>query len=238
MSVFWSELQEYFPFLLMGAKVTLELSFISMAGGMVLGFLAAIGRLSENRLIRWPLEAYVEIWRDTPLIVQLLLIYFSLPEFGIVLSGFWAGVLGLTLNLSAYLSEVYRAAIIAVDPGQKAAAISLGMSPFQVYRRLIVPQAFVACLPTQGGYFIALLKDCSLVSFISVNELLRHATIVISNTFDSMNTYLMVAVIYFCMSFTSARCVGWLERTLTPARRKKVVIKPIMSELAEEDKTL
>lgn len=238
MSVFWSELQEYFPFLLMGAKVTLELSFISMAGGMVLGFLAAIGRLSENRLIRWPLEAYVEIWRDTPLIVQLLLIYFSLPEFGIVLSGFWAGVLGLTLNLSAYLSEVYRAAIIAVDPGQKAAAISLGMSPFQVYRRLIVPQAFVACLPTQGGYFIALLKDCSLVSFISVNELLRHATIVISNTFDSMNTYLMVAVIYFCMSFTSARCVGWLERTLTPARRKKVFIKPIMSELAEEDKTL
>lgn len=238
MSVFWSELQEYFPFLLIGAKVTLELSFISMAGGMVLGFLAAIGRLSENRLIRWPLEAYVEIWRDTPLIVQLLLIYFSLPEFGIVLSGFWAGVLGLTLNLSAYLSEVYRAAIIAVDPGQKAAAISLGMSPFQVYRRLIVPQAFVACLPTQGGYFIALLKDCSLVSFISVNELLRHATIVISNTFDSMNTYLMVAVIYFCMSFTSARCVGWLERTLTPARRKKVVIKPIMSELAEEDKTL
>ncbi|MFT9000085.1 MAG: amino acid ABC transporter permease [Acetobacter syzygii] len=238
MSVFWSELQEYFPFLLMGAKVTLELSFISMAGGMVLGFLAAIGRLSENRLIRWPLEAYVEIWRDTPLIVQLLLIYFSLPEFGIVLSGFWAGILGLTLNLSAYLSEVYRAAITAVDPGQKAAAISLGMSPFQVYRRLIVPQAFVACLPTQGGYFIALLKDCSLVSFISVNELLRHATIVISNTFDSMNTYLMVAVIYFCMSFTSARCVGWLERTLTPARRKKVVIKPIMSELAEEDKTL
>lgn len=238
MSVFWSELQEYFPFLLIGAKVTLELSFISMAGGMVLGFLAAIGRLSENRLIRWPLEAYVEIWRDTPLIVQLLLIYFSLPEFGIVLSGFWAGVLGLTLNLSAYLSEVYRAAIIAVDPGQKAAAISLGMSPFQVYRRLIVPQAFVACLPTQGGYFIALLKDCSLVSFISVNELLRHATIVISNTFDSMNTYLMVAVIYFCMSFTSARCVGWLERTLTPARRKKIVIKPIMSELAEEDKTL
>lgn len=235
MSVFWSEVQEYFPFLLTGAEVTLELSLISMVGGMVLGFLTAIGRLSKNRFIRWPLEAYVEIWRDTPLIVQLLLIYFSLPEFGIVLSGFWAGVLGLTLNLSAYLSEVYRAAIIAVDPGQKAAAISLGMSPLQVYRRLIIPQAFVACLPTQGGYFIALLKDCSLVSFISVNELLRHATIVISNTFDSMNTYLMVAVIYFCMSFTSARCVGWLERTLTPARRKKTAIKPIMSELAEED---
>lgn len=238
MSVFWSEAQEYFPFLLTGAKVTLELSLISMVGGMVLGFLAAIGRLLESRFIRWPLEAYVEIWRDTPLIVQLLLIYFSLPEFGIVLSGFWAGVLGLTLNLSAYLSEVYRAAIMAVDPGQRAAAVSLGMSPFQVYRRLIIPQAFVACLPTQGGYFIALLKDCSLVSFISVNELLRHATIVISNTFDSMNIYLMVAVIYFCMSFTSARCVGWLERTLTPERRKIVGIKPIMSELAEEDNTL
>lgn len=238
MSVFWLELQEYFPFLLTGAEVTLELSLISMVGGMALGFLAAIGRLSDNRFIRWPLEAYVEIWRDTPLIVQLLLIYFSLPEFGLVLSGFWAGVLGLTLNLSAYLSEVYRAAIIAVDSGQKAAAISLGMSPFQMYRRLIIPQAFVACLPTQGGYFIALLKDCSLVSFISVNELLRHATIVISNTFDSMNTYLMVAVIYFFMSFTSARCVSWLERKLSPARRKKAAIKPIMPEMAEKDNTL
>lgn len=234
MSVFWSELQEYFPFLLKGAEVTLQLSIISMAFGMILGFLTAVGRLSDKKIIRWPLEAYVEIWRDTPLIVQLLLIYFSLPELGIVLSAFWAGVLGLTLNLSAYLSEVYRAAILAVDQGQKAAALSLGMSPFLMYRRLIIPQAFVACLPTQGGYFIALLKDCSLVSFISVNELLRHATIMISNTFDSMNTYLMVAIIYFCMSFTSARCVSWLERKLTPSRNRKPKIKPTISEMSEE----
>ncbi|MBS0986093.1 amino acid ABC transporter permease [Acetobacter thailandicus] len=233
MSVFWSEVHEYLPFLLSGAEVTLQLSFISMAGGMILGFLTASGRLSGSRLIRWPLEAYVEIWRDTPLIVQLLLIYFSLPELGIILPAFWAGALGLTLNLSAYLSEVYRAAIQAVDEGQKSAAISLGMSPLQIYRRLIIPQAFVASLPTQGGYFIALLKDCSLVSFISVNELLRHATIVISNTFDSMNTYLMVALIYFIMSFTSARCVSWLERKLTPSRHTKGGVANVMPEAVE-----
>jgi ABC-type amino acid transport system permease subunit len=138
-----------------------------------------------------------------------------------MLPGFWAGVLGLTLNLAAYLSEVFRAAISAVDEGQRAAGLSIGMSGTMIYRRIILPQAFVMALPTLGGYFIALLKDCSLVSFIAVNELLRHATIVISNTFDSMDTYFMVAIIYFAMSFFCSRLVARLERALTPAHLRK-----------------
>ncbi|MGY6768967.1 amino acid ABC transporter permease [Komagataeibacter xylinus] len=224
---FFYAVPEHFPFLLQGALVTVELSLISMLLGTLLGFFLAVGRLSARRALRWPLDAFVEVVRDTPLIVQLLLIYFSLPEAGIVLSAFWAGIAGLTLNLAAYLSEVFRAAIVAVDKGQREAAISLGMSPVAVYCRVIIPQAALASLPTLGGYFIALLKDCSLVSFISVNELLRHATIVISDTFDSMDTYIMVAIIYFMMSFISARIIRYVEVWLTPSNRRATLSVPL-----------
>lgn len=207
----------HFPFLLEGAVVTLELSFVSMACALVVGLLAAMGRLSGRRWVEWPLLAYVEIWRDVPLIVQLMVIYFTLPEIGIVLPGFWAGVAGLSLNLGAYMSEVFRAAILSVDPGQRAAGLSIGMSRAMVYRRVVLPQALRIAVPTIGGYFISLLKDSSLVSFIAVNELLRHGTIVIANTFASMQVYMMVAAIYFVLSFVAARAVRWLERQLTPA---------------------
>ena len=151
----------HFPFLLEGAVVTLELSFVSMACALVVGLLAAMGRLSGRRWLEWPLLAYVEIWRDVPLIVQLMVIYFTLPEIGVVLPGFWAGVVGLSLNLGAYMSEVFRAAILSVDPGQSAAGLSIGMSRAMVYRRVVLPQALRIAVPTIGGYFISLLKDSS-----------------------------------------------------------------------------
>ena len=217
---FFEQIPEHFPFLLQGALVTIELSLVSMSLGMLLGLGVAIGRLSRFAWLRWPLNVFVEIWRDTPLIVQLLVIYFTLPQIGIVLPGFWAGVLGLTLNLGAYLSEVFRSAIGGVDPGQRAAGMSIGMSGAMIYRRIVLPQAFRTALPTLGGYFVALLKDCSLVSFIAVNELLRHATIVIADTFDSMDTYFMVAIIYFCMSFASSRIVARIERAITPPHHR------------------
>src|SRR5207253_5461296 len=130
-----------------------------------------------------------------PLVVQLLVIYFTLPQIGLTLSGFWAGVLGLSLNLGAYLSEVFRAAILSLDKGQREAGLSIGMSRTRIYLRVILPQALKIAIPTVGGYFISLLKDSSLVSFIAVNELLRHGSIVIANTFLSMQVYLMVAII-------------------------------------------
>ena len=208
---------KYFPYLLEGAVVTIELSVISMACAIVLGLLVALGRLSQIRALDWFLQAYLEIWRNVPLIVQLLVIYFTLPEIGLTLPAFWAGILGLTLNLAAYLSEVFRAAISAIDKGQRDAALSIGMSRVTMYRRVILPQAFLIAVPTVGGYFISLLKDCSLVSFIAVNELLRHGVFIISTTFRSMEIYAMVAIIYFVLSFISSRLMRWLELTLTPA---------------------
>lgn len=207
---------QYFPFLLKGAVVTLQLSVLSMACALVIGMAVALGRLSGIRPLNWLLATYIEIWRDVPLIVQLMVIYFTLPEIGIRLPGFWAGTLGLSLNLGAYLSEVFRSAIISVDPGQREAGRSIGMSQIMTYQRIVLPQALRIAIPTVGGYFIALLKNSSLVSFVAVNELMRNGTILISNTFRSMEIYMMVAMIYFALSFVASRIVQSIEQALTP----------------------
>jgi His/Glu/Gln/Arg/opine family amino acid ABC transporter permease subunit len=216
---FFSLVPRYFPFLLKGALVTIELSVVSMTCALAIGLAVALGRLSSRRWLDWPLRAYVEIWRDVPLVVQLLVIYFTLPQIGLTLPGFWAGVLGLALNLGAYLSEVFRAAIQSIDHGQSEAGLSIGMSRAMIYRRVILPQAFKVALPTISGYFISLLKDSSLVSFIAVNELLRHGTIVIAETFLSMQVYVMISIIYFAMSFVAARIARWIEQRYTPVHR-------------------
>jgi len=214
---FWLVLvPRYMPFLLQGALVTLELSVISMVFAILIGLVCALGRMSRNRIVSPIVASYVEIVRDVPLIVLLLVIYFTLPQIGLSLPGFWAGVLGLSLNVGAYLSEVFRAALTSVDPGQKDAGLSMGMSRLTVFRRVSLPQAMLIAVPTVGGYFISLLKDSALVSFIAVNELMRQGTILISNTFRSMEIYFMVAIVYFVMSFVAARLVRWLERSLTP----------------------
>jgi His/Glu/Gln/Arg/opine family amino acid ABC transporter permease subunit len=219
-------LPRYMPFLLEGAVTTIQISVLSMAAAIVIGLLVALGRLSRRPVLSSVLATYVEIWRNVPLIVQLLVIYFSLPQFGISLSGFSAGVLGLSLNVGAYLSEVFRAAILSVDNGQRDAGLSIGMSRFRIYQRVILPQALRIAIPTIGGYFIALLKDSALVSYIAVNELLRHGTIVISNTFKSMEIYIMVAVVYFVISFISARFVAYIERSLTPTYLRTAKVQP------------
>jgi polar amino acid transport system permease protein len=207
----------YLPRLLEGAAVTIQLSVISMVFATALGLLVALGRMGRSRILRGILNSYVEVFRDVPLIVQLLVIYFSLPSIGISLPAFWAGVLGLSLNLAAYMSEMFRASILSIDAGQREAGLSIGMSEAAVYRRIILPQAFRVALPTMGGYFIALLKDCSLVSFIAVSELLRQGSMIIASTFKSMEVYLLVAMIYFVMSFAASRLVKLVERWLTPA---------------------
>lgn len=217
---FFVLIPEHFPYLLEGAVVTLELSVLSMILGVVVGLIVALGRLSGRWWLEWPLRAYVEVWRDVPLIVQLLVIYFTLPTIGIVLPGFWAGILGLSLNMGAYLSEVFRAAIQSIDPGQREAGMSIGMSRTMIYGRVILPQALRIAIPTVGGYFISLLKDSSLVSFIAVNELLRHGSILINNTFRSMEIYMMVAIIYFIMSFVASRMVIKVEQVLTPEHQR------------------
>jgi His/Glu/Gln/Arg/opine family amino acid ABC transporter permease subunit len=211
----------YLPRLLKGVPVTLELSFCSMAIGVVIGLTCAIAIQTRNRFACWTVRVYVEICRDVPTIVILLFIYFALPLYGISLPAFWAGVVGLSIVLGAYLSEVFRAAIEAIDPGQYQAGMALGLGRAVIYWKIILPQAMTIAVPTLGGYFISLLKDCALVSFIAVEELLRQGKYIIAENFRSMDTYLLIGIVYFVLSFTSARVIKRLEIWLRPAYLRK-----------------
>ncbi len=207
----------YLPRLLAGAVTTLEVSVLSMIIGTLLGLLTAIARLAAPWPLRLIARVYVDLCRGTPLVVLLLLIYFALPGFGIRLPAFWAGVLGLSINLGAYLSEVFRSAILAVVQDQHDAALSLGLNGVLTYRLVVLPQALAIATPTLGGYFISLLKDCALVSFISVEELLRAGTEIIADTFRTMDVYLLVGFVYVMMSYVAAFAVKWAEDSLRPA---------------------
>jgi His/Glu/Gln/Arg/opine family amino acid ABC transporter permease subunit len=200
-----SLLWEVMPYLLRGAVVTVEISLLSMALALVLGLVAALGRLSRLRPLRFLSTLYVELVRGTPLLVQLFIVYYGLPSVGIRLEPFLAGFLTLGAHYGAYLSEVYRAGILAVDRGQWEAAASVGMGRGMVMREVILPQAIRTILPPVGNYFISMLKDSALVATISVTELLRAGQLRVAITFRAMDIYLMV-------SYALSLLIGYFER--------------------------
>lgn len=212
---------KYLPRLLKGVVVTLELSACSMLAGVAVGLVCAVAVQTGNKTAKWVVKIYVEICRGVPLLVILYFTYFLLPGLGISLPAFWAAVFGLTFNLGAYLSEVFRASIEAIDGGQHQAGMALGMKRVTIYRKIILPQALAIAMPTVGGYFISLLKDCSLVSVIAVEELLRQGKYIISENFRSVETILLVGIIYFVLSFGAARIIARLEQSLRPAYLRK-----------------
>lgn len=203
------------PALLVGAKTTILLSLVSMALALVLGFLAALARLSRHTVLRWTSNVYIEVIRGTPLLVQLFIVYYGLPQYGIKLDAFVAGFLTLGFHYGAYLSEVYRAGILAVERGQIEAAQSIGMSRGQVLREVILPQAIPVVLPPLGNYFISMLKDSALTATISVTELLRAGQLKVAITFRAMEIYLFIATTYFALSFPFALLVRRLERSMS-----------------------
>ena len=205
-------LRSALPFLLEGAEVTLVLSAVSLAVGLVLGILAALARLSRFRPLRVFAQAYVDIIRGTPLLVQLFLIYYGLPELGIQIDAFPAAVIGLGMNYGAYLAEVFRGGLLSVDRGQWEAARSLGMRPGPMIRSIILPQAVRVALPGVGNYAISMLKDTALASTVTVNELLRQAQLQVAISFNSFQIYLVVAAMYLIMSFPLTLVVKRLER--------------------------
>jgi ectoine/hydroxyectoine ABC transporter permease protein EhuD len=208
----WELARASWPALLEGLKITVELTFIVIAISLVLGIFVALGRLSKNRLLSTVVGLYVDFMRATPLLLQLIYIYFVLPTIGIRLDPFVAAVLGLSLNYSAYLSEVYRSGIQAIPRGQLDAAAALGMQPSLTMRRIILPQAIRIVIPTLGNYFVALFKDTSLASFLTLQELLFSGQIIISRTYDYFTIYTMVLFMYFLVGYPSLMFVRYLEK--------------------------
>lgn len=179
---------------------TLLLGTSSFVLGSGIGLLIALARLSEQRALRWLAFAYVSVFRGTPLLVQLLLIYFGLPQIGIQLEPFPAAVVALTLFSAAYLSENFRAGILGVDIGQWEAATSLGMGYWLTLRRVVLPQGFRIALPSIGSRLIALMKDTSLASVITVVELTRIADEVGASTFRYVEAFMMVGLVYWLLN--------------------------------------
>ena len=208
----WSVMFHYFPFLLKGALLTLEISVISLVFGLIIGLAAALGILSKNPLLRWPARFYVWLIRSTPLLVQLFIIYFGLPQFGVDLSPFWSGVLGLALNTGAYNAETIRGGILAVPKGQLEAARSLGMSGALTMRRIVLPQAMRLIIPPLGNNFIILIKDTSLVSTITLVELTLTAQRLIGSTYKPFEMYIMAAFLYAILTTGSSLLLRQVER--------------------------
>jgi polar amino acid transport system substrate-binding protein len=189
--------------LLRAAWITVQLSILSMPLAIALGLLVAIGRLYGPGWIRLPCEAYVELIRGTPLLLQLFVVYYVLPQLtGVSLPEFWAGVLGLAVNYSAYEAENYRAGLLAVPRGQMEAALALGMARRTALRRVIVPQAVRIVIPPVTNDFIALFKDTSVCSMISVVELTGMYRFLFQSHPRLMLEFgAMTALLYLAMSY-------------------------------------
>jgi ectoine/hydroxyectoine ABC transporter permease protein EhuD len=205
---------EYLPDLLLGALVSIELTLSVMALSLVFGLIVALARMTRFRAVRAAATFYIEIIRGTPALLQLFYIYFVLPAFGIKLPPFTAGVIGLTLNYSAYLSEVYRAGIQAVAKGQLEAAQALGMSRTLMMRLIILPQAIRIVVPPLGNYFISLFKDTALASLITVRELLFTGQIIAATNFQFFAIFTIIGVIYLAISYPGSLGVQYLERRM------------------------
>ena len=199
------------PFRLKGAYFTVFLSLGGMFFGLLIGFGLALMRLSAIKLLSWTARVYVSFFRGTPLLVQLFMIYYGLPQLGIELDPLPAALIGFSLNMAAYACEILRAAISSIDRGQWEAAASIGMTRGQAMRRAILPQAARTALPPLGNSFISLVKDTALAATIQVPELFRQAQLITARTFEIFTMYLAAALIYWVLASALAHLQNRLE---------------------------
>ncbi|RFB67481.1 MULTISPECIES: amino acid ABC transporter permease [unclassified Herbaspirillum] len=206
---------EGWPDLLHGAIVTVEITAISLVLGCFLGLLVGLGRLDRSkRLVYGICTAYVTFIRGTPLLVQLFLLFFGLPQFDILLPAFLCGVLGLGIYSGAYVSEIVRGAIQSIDKGQMEAARSLGMSSGKAMRTIILPQAVVRMIPPLGNEFIALIKNSALVSLLTIADLMHEGQKIISVSYRSLEVYIAVALVYLVLTSLTSMALQRVEKHL------------------------
>ena len=215
-TIAWSDVVTFFPVLLKGLGMSIFLTIIIMSLSLILALFVALARLSKVRWIRVPVTAYVQIIRGTPALVQIYYIFYVFPFFGFTLNAIPAGILGLTLNYAAYLSEVYRAAIQAIPTGQTEASTALNLSKVQTLIFVILPQAWRIMLPPVINYLLGLLKDTSLLSLITIQELMFSGLLLASVTFKYFTALTMVALFYFVVCYPISILADWLERKMRP----------------------
>src|SRR5215475_7135530 len=213
------------PLLLIGAPMTLLISVLGMAVAIIIGLAVALIYLYAPRPASWLARGYVELFRGTPLLIQLYLIFYGLPNIGLRLSPLLAAVVGLGLNYGAYEAENYRAGIEAIPRGQMEAALSLGMTRAQSLRHVIVPQAMRLAIPPVTNDFIALFKDSSIVSVITMVELTKVYGQLASTYYDYIGAGILTAAIYFLMGLPFVRLARWVKKRLATDKRTVVTAK-------------
>jgi polar amino acid transport system permease protein len=195
-----------------GLILTLEITFTCIAIGIVLGILLALGRVYGGRLISIPCSIYIQLFRGTPLLVQLLMVYNGLPNWGITLSAFTSGILALGLNTAAYQAEYLRGAIQAVKEGQMIAARSLGMTLAQSIRYVILPQAFRIVIPSWSNEFILMFKYSSIVFSVTLLDLMGVAKRIAARNFRYLEVFIVVALFYLALVFIITQLLRVLEK--------------------------
>jgi His/Glu/Gln/Arg/opine family amino acid ABC transporter permease subunit len=209
----WGVVWEYRWLLLEGAWTTIELTVLTMALAIAGGVALAVLRMSRFRVVRSLTTAFVEFFRATPLILQIYWVFYVLPAIADVrLSAFATGLVGLSLNVSAFNSETFRAGIASIRRGQWHAALALGMTPGQVMRQVILPQAVWRVLPALASTWVALFKDTSLVATIAVADLAYNALQIRARTYRILEVLTAMAVLYWLMGYPQAKLVDWIHR--------------------------
>ncbi|MGB9975976.1 amino acid ABC transporter permease [Thermovenabulum sp.] len=205
----------YITLFIRGSLIAIEITALAVMMGVVIGTFVGMGKMSRIFIIRALCTVYVEVIRGTPLLVQILIFYFGLPQLtGYSLSEFPAAVIALGINSGGYVAEIVRGGILAVDKGQMEAARSLGMSYAQAMRYIILPQAFKKMIPPLGNEFITLLKNSSLATTIGFPELTRAAQVVAGNTYRPFEPYITAALFYLIMTLSFTQLLGVVERRL------------------------
>ncbi|WP_417244944.1 MULTISPECIES: amino acid ABC transporter permease [Celeribacter] len=205
-------MQKVFPFFLEAAWTTILLSVLTAILGLTCGTLGAAARLSRFRILRFLGAAYVSVFRGTPALIQLFILYFGGPQIGIQLDAFQAGVIGLGINAGAYMTETIRGAIIAVDSGQREAARTLGLSNWQATYKVILPQAARLMVRPLGVNLNMLIKATALVAAISVIELTYTAQRYIGSTYKPFEMFLLAGILYMIILYATGRAVAWVDR--------------------------
>ena len=220
----WSVISAYFPALMMGLAVTLKVSAISEVVGIAVGLVVALCRLSTFMPLRYLAVAYIDFLRGIPVLVMLLWVYYGFSIlFGLNLSEMEAAVIGLGFSYAAYIAEIFRSGIQAIPVGQREAGRTLGLARWQVMAYVVLPQAVRIIIPPMGNTVISMLKDSSLVAIIAVSDLMRQTMVAASETFRPFELYAAAAIIYYILTFITARLVTVVERRLDrqPAAAKR-----------------
>lgn len=210
----FSFLDKYFSLFIEGLGWTLLIALLAVVFGVILGSVLCFMKKAKIKLLKALAGIYIEIIRGTPLLLQIYIVYFGLNSFGIKLNAFTSAIIALSLNSAAYVAEIIRSGIEAVDKGQMEAARSLGMTSKMAMINIILPQAIKNILPAIGNEFVAVIKESSMASVIGVAEIMYASKIVTGATYRSMEPLIVAAIFYFILTFTLGRLMGYLERRL------------------------